>query len=60
MNLFICMYKQLSTEMSHNRTAIVVDNGSGSCKVGLAGDDEPKIHFPSIADRNRYLVFLKL
>lgn len=38
-------------------STIVVDNGSGSCKAGLAGDDEPKTHFPTSAERNRYLVY---
>merc|ERR1712224_667423 len=31
--------------------AIVVDNGSGMCKAGFAGDDAPKSVFPSIVGR---------
>ena len=27
---------------------IVIDNGSGSCKVGWAGDDSPLSVFPSV------------
>uniref|UniRef100_A0A0K0CVI4 Actin n=1 Tax=Angiostrongylus cantonensis TaxID=6313 RepID=A0A0K0CVI4_ANGCA len=29
-------------------TALVIDNGSGVCKAGFAGDDAPKAVFPSI------------
>merc|ERR1711890_124099 len=29
-------------------TAIVIDNGSGICKAGFAGDDAPRAVFPSI------------
>ena len=28
--------------------ALVVDNGSGMCKAGFAGDDAPRSVFPSI------------
>ena len=28
--------------------ALVVDNGSGSCKAGFAGDDHPRAVFPFI------------
>ena len=28
--------------------ALVVDNGSGWCKAGFAGDDAPRALFPSI------------
>merc|ERR1712003_256956 len=29
-------------------SALVVDNGSGMCKAGFAGDDAPRAVFPSI------------
>jgi len=32
-------------------TALVVDNGSGMCKAGFAGDDAPRAVFPSIVGR---------
>ena len=35
-------------------TALVVDNGSGMCKAGFAGDDAPRAVFPSIVGRARY------
>ncbi len=35
-------------------TAIVIDNGSGYCKAGFAGDDAPKSVFPSIVGRPRH------
>lgn len=31
--------------------AIVVDNGSGMCKAGIAGDDAPSAAFPTIVGR---------
>eukprot|EP01018_Ginkgo_biloba_P003335 Gb_38661 [translate_table: standard] len=34
--------------------AIVCDNGSGTVKAGLAGDDAPKAVFPSIVGRPRH------
>jgi actin-related protein len=31
--------------------AVVIDNGSGMCKAGIAGDDAPRAAFPSIVGR---------
>lgn len=36
--------------------ALVVDNGSGMCKAGFAGDDAPRAVFPSVVGRPRYQV----
>jgi actin-related protein len=33
--------------------AVVIDNGSDTCKAGLAGDDSPSAVFPSIVGRPR-------
>ena len=33
---------------------MVVDNGSGMCKAGFAGDDAPRAVFPSIVGRPRH------
>src|SRR3990167_8150721 len=33
---------------------IIVDNGSGMCKAGFAGDDAPRAVFPSIVGRPRH------
>ena len=33
--------------------ALVVDNGSGMCKAGFAGEDAPRAVFPSIVGRLR-------
>jgi actin-related protein len=41
----------MSTE---NVQALVVDNGSGMCKAGFAGDDAPRAVFPSIVGRPRH------
>jgi len=37
--------------MSEFPQALVVDNGSGMCKAGFAGDDAPRAVFPSIVGR---------
>ena len=34
--------------------ALVVDNGSGMCKAGFAGDDAPRTVFPSIVGRPKF------
>ena len=36
--------------------ALVVDNGSGMCKAGFAGDDAPRAVYPSIVGRPRHQV----
>jgi len=35
-------------------TALIIDNGSGMCKAGFAGDDAPRAVFPSIVGRPRH------
>ena len=40
--------------MSDDVQALVVDNGSGMCKAGFAGDDAPRAVFPSIVGRPRH------
>jgi actin-related protein len=35
-------------------SALVVDNGSGMCKAGFAGDDAPRAVFPSIVGRPKH------
>jgi len=37
--------------MGDEVAALVVDNGSGMCKAGFAGDDAPRAVFPSIVGR---------
>jgi actin-related protein len=37
--------------MSEEVQSLVVDNGSGMCKAGIAGDDAPRAVFPSIVGR---------
>lgn len=41
--------------MSEDVQALVVDNGSGMCKAGFAGDDAPRAVFPSIVGRPKHL-----
>lgn len=40
--------------MGDEVAALVVDNGSGMCKAGFAGDDAPRAVFPSIVGRPRH------
>jgi len=37
-----------------DQQALVVDNGSGMCKAGFAGDDAPRAVFPSIVGRPKH------
>ncbi|XP_069168593.1 actin-1-like [Procambarus clarkii] len=39
--------------------ALVVDNGSGVCKAGFAGDEAPTAVFPSIVGRPRHQVMME-
>uniref|UniRef100_A0A5F8HA19 Actin, cytoplasmic 1 n=1 Tax=Monodelphis domestica TaxID=13616 RepID=A0A5F8HA19_MONDO len=40
--------------MDDDIAALVVDNGSGMCKAGFAGDDASRAVFPSIVGRPRH------
>jgi actin len=40
--------------MGEEVQALVIDNGSGMCKAGFAGDDAPRAVFPSIVGRPRH------
>jgi actin beta/gamma 1 len=40
--------------MDDEVAALVVDNGSGMCKAGFAGDDAPRAVFPSIVGRPKH------
>ena len=33
---------------------VVIDNGSGMCKAGFAGNDDPRVAFPSIVGHRRF------
>merc|ERR1712179_889772 len=47
--------KDLALKMcDEDVAALVVDNGSGMCKAGFAGDDAPRAVFPSIVGRPRH------
>ena len=34
--------------------ALVIDNGSGMCKAGFAGDDAPRAVFPALTGRPKF------
>ncbi|KAK7807378.1 hypothetical protein U0070_026812 [Myodes glareolus] len=40
--------------MDEDNPALVIDNGSGMCKAGFAGDDAPRAVFPSIVGHPRH------
>nr|XP_028682129.1 POTE ankyrin domain family member G isoform X1 [Macaca mulatta] len=40
--------------MDDDTAVLVIDNGSGMCKAGFAGDDAPRAVFPSIVGRPRH------
>ena len=40
--------------MSEDIQTLVIDNGSGMCKAGFAGDEAPRSVFPSIVGRPKY------
>ena len=42
---------QLSWVMCENIQALVVDIGSHLCRAGFAGDDVPRVIFPSVIGR---------
>ena len=42
--------------MEDEIATLVIDNGSGMCKAGFAGDDAPRAVFPSIVGRPRQQV----
>ncbi|XP_030069444.1 actin-like [Microcaecilia unicolor] len=43
--------------MEDDIAALVIDNGSGMCKAGFAGDDAPRAVFPSIVGRPRHQIW---
>ena len=40
--------------MAEEVSTLVIDNGSGMCKAGFAGDEAPRSVFPSIVGRPKY------
>ncbi|XP_069499183.1 actin, cytoplasmic 3-like [Ambystoma mexicanum] len=40
--------------MEDDIAALVIDNGSGMCKAGFAGDEAPRVVFPSIVGRPKH------
>ena len=44
----------MSYSYDEDIASVVIDNGSGMCKAGFAGDDAPRAVFPAITGRPRY------
>ena len=57
--LFLLCLDILKNMSDDDVAALVVDNGSGMCKAGFAGDDAPRAVFPSIVGRPRYQVCIE-
>ena len=60
--LFDHFYLFTSEDMCEEAVAVVIDNGSGMCKAGFAGEDVPKTVFPSIVGHPwgvSFLLFLE-
>jgi actin-related protein len=49
--IYALLYIAVSKAWWDSSKALVVDNGSGMCKAGFAGDDAPRTVFPSIVGR---------
>uniref|UniRef100_A0A8C5BH38 Beta-actin n=1 Tax=Gadus morhua TaxID=8049 RepID=A0A8C5BH38_GADMO len=49
----------VTSAMEDEIAALVVDNGSGMCKAGFAGDDAPRAVFPSIVGRPRHQIMFE-
>merc|ERR1711963_930129 len=49
-------YSSRTNMCDEDAAALVVDNDSGMCKAGFAGDDAPRAVFPSIVGRPRHQV----
>merc|ERR1712168_1234792 len=45
---------KMSDEEGEDNAPMVMDNGSGMCKAGFAGDDAPRAVFPSVVGRARH------
>ena len=48
---FLLTNTTLIHKMEEEVTAVVIDNGSGVCKAGFAGDDAPRAVFSSVVGR---------
>mmetsp|Transcript_148790 Transcript_148790/g.211308 ORF Transcript_148790/g.211308 Transcript_148790/m.211308 type:complete len:135 (+) Transcript_148790:30-434(+) len=44
--------------MSDENPAIIIDNGTGMCKAGIAGDDAPSSSFPAVIGRPKFANYM--
>jgi actin len=51
LNLYNLNFDKLNRQMEEEVTAVVIDNGSGVCKAGFAGDDAPRSVFSTVVGR---------
>ena len=49
-------WKEFITMTDDEVQAVVIDNGSGECKAGLAGDEAPRTNFPCIIGYPKHTV----
>lgn len=45
-----------SPEAEMTKAAVIIDNGSGRCKTGIAGEDAPKSVFPAVIGKPKQKV----
>ncbi len=50
-NLYNLNLTKQELKMEEEVTAVVIDNGSGVCKAGFAGDDAPRSVFSTVVGR---------
>ncbi|XP_045209693.2 actin, cytoplasmic-like [Mercenaria mercenaria] len=48
----------MSLDYNDDIAGIVIDNGSGMCKAGFAGDDAPRAVFPAVTGRPKYDIWM--
>ncbi|XP_071079552.1 uncharacterized protein [Haliotis cracherodii] len=51
-------HQYIMSEYDTDIAAVVIDNGSGMCKAGFAGDDAPRAVFPAITGRPKYDIYM--
>ena len=52
----ILVTKLLCSNLQSLKTPVIIDNGSGLCKCGFAGQDLPTAVFPSLVGKPKYEV----
>ena len=54
--MWLAVMAQANFTLDEDTEVLVIDNGSSSCKAGLAGEDMPTVDFPSMIGKPRHEV----